>query len=79
VKFVDSCFMPLNFGYLDVEKFQEMNVLGQRAGQCLGGLMRFLSTTEIRGRKFKLAPDALHGSNAQRQAPNAKREARIAP
>jgi four helix bundle protein len=40
----------VDFGYLDAEKFQELNVLGQRAGQCLGGLMRYLNTTEIRGR-----------------------------
>ena len=43
----------VDFGYLDVEKFQELNALGQRAGQCLGGLMRYLNTTEVRGRKFK--------------------------
>ncbi len=42
----------VDFGYLDVEKFQELNALGQR-GQCLGGLMRYLNTTEVRGRKFK--------------------------
>jgi hypothetical protein len=38
---------------LDIERFQELNALGQRAGECLGGLMRFLNTTEVRGRKFK--------------------------
>jgi four helix bundle protein len=43
----------VDFGYLDVERFQELNALGQRAGQCLGGLMRYLNTTEVRGRKFK--------------------------
>jgi four helix bundle protein len=45
----------VDFGYLDVEEFQELNVLGQRAGQCLGGLMRYLNTTELSGRKFKFA------------------------
>jgi len=43
----------VDFAYLDVEKFQDLNALGQRAGQCLGGLMRYLNTTEVRGRKFK--------------------------
>src|ERR1700758_849268 len=43
----------VDFGYLDVERFQELNALGQRAGQCLGGLTRYLNTTEVRGRKFK--------------------------
>jgi four helix bundle protein len=65
----------VDFGYLDVEKFREMNGLAERAGQCLGGLMRFLNTTEIRGRKFKLAPDSVHAPNAKRQTPNAKRYA----
>ncbi|HEX3445016.1 MAG TPA: four helix bundle protein [Chthoniobacterales bacterium] len=45
----------VDFGYLDVEKFQELNALGQRAGQCLGGLMRYLNSTEVRGRKLKFA------------------------
>ena len=45
----------VDFGYLDVEKFRELNALGQRAGQYLGGLMRYLNTTEVRGRKFKFA------------------------
>jgi four helix bundle protein len=43
----------VDFRYLDIERFEELNALGQRAGQCLGGLMRFLNTTEARGRKFK--------------------------
>ena len=45
----------VDFRYLNVEKFEELNALGQRAGQCLGGLMRHLNSTEIRGRKFKFA------------------------
>jgi four helix bundle protein len=43
----------VDFGYLEIEKFEKLNVIGQRAGQCLGGLMRYLNTTEVRGRKFK--------------------------
>jgi four helix bundle protein len=45
----------VDFAYLEVEKLEELNVLGQRAGQCLGGLMRDLNTTERCGRKFKFA------------------------
>jgi four helix bundle protein len=51
----------VDFGYLDADKFEEMNVLGQRAGQCLGGLMRYLNTTDVRGRKFKF------GANSKEQ------------
>jgi four helix bundle protein len=47
----------VDFGYLEDEKFQELNCLGLRAGQCLGGLMRYLNTTEARGRKFKFQLD----------------------
>lgn len=43
----------VDFGYLEVEKFEEINSLGLRASQCLGGLMRHLNTTQMRGRKFK--------------------------
>jgi four helix bundle protein len=71
----------VDFGYLATEKFQEMNLLGEHAAQCLGGLMRFLNTTEMRGRKFKLTPDSIHSPNPQHQAarstrrtPNAKRQ-----
>jgi four helix bundle protein len=44
----------VDFGYLEPEKFQQINALGLRASQCLGGLMRHLNTTPLRGRKFKL-------------------------
>jgi four helix bundle protein len=43
----------VDFGYLEIEKFEKLNLIGQRAGQCLGGLMPYLNTTEVRGRKFK--------------------------
>jgi four helix bundle protein len=62
----------VDFGYLDVEKFQELNALGQRAGQCLGGLMRYLNTTEVRGRKFKSRTPSGHDLyNAERKTVNA--------
>ena len=47
----------VDFGYLQVEQFEPINSLGQRASQCLGGLMRHLNTSEIRGRKFKFRDD----------------------
>jgi four helix bundle protein len=59
----------VDFGYLDIEKFQKMNVLGQRATQCLGGLMRFLNTTEMRGRKFKLGGDLVPVPNTNSSDP----------
>jgi hypothetical protein len=43
----------VDFGYLEVEKFEQINSLGLRASQCLGGLMRHLNTSQMRGRKFK--------------------------
>jgi hypothetical protein len=47
----------VDFGYLQVEQFEPINSLGQRASQCLGGLMRHLNTSEIRCRKFKFRDD----------------------
>ena len=47
----------VDFGYLQIEQFEPINSLGQRASQCLGGLMRHLNTSERRGRKFKFRND----------------------
>jgi four helix bundle protein len=47
----------VDFGHLRIEQFEPINLLGQRASQCLGGLMRHLNTSEIRGRKFKFQDD----------------------
>ena len=43
----------VDFGYLQIEQFEQINSLGLRASQCLGGLMRHLNTSDMRGRKFK--------------------------
>ena len=47
----------VGFGYLQIEQFEPVNALGVRASQCLGGLMRHLNTSEMRGRKFKFHSD----------------------
>ena len=47
----------VDFGYLQIEQFEPINSLGIRASQCLGGLMRHLNTSEMRGRKFKFHDD----------------------
>ena len=48
----------VDFGYLSVEKFEELNVLGTTAASCLGGLMRYLNSVNVRGRKFKARDSA---------------------
>ena len=48
----------LDFGYLSVEKFDELNVLGSTAASCVGGLMRYLNSVNVRGRKFKARDSA---------------------
>jgi four helix bundle protein len=48
----------VDFGYLSVEKFEELNVLGTTAASCLGGLMRYLNSVNVRGRKFKTRDSA---------------------
>jgi four helix bundle protein len=40
-------------GYLDRERFDQLNELGKDAARCLGGLMRHLNNSKFRGRKFK--------------------------
>ena len=47
----------VDFGYLQIEQFEPINSAGLRASQCLGGLMRHLNTSEMRGRKFKFHDD----------------------
>jgi four helix bundle protein len=47
----------VDFGYLQIEQFEPINSLGLRASQCLGGLMRHLNTSDMRGRKFKFHDD----------------------
>jgi four helix bundle protein len=48
----------VDFGYLSVETFEELNVLGTTAASCLGGLMRYLNSVNVRGRKFKARDSA---------------------
>jgi four helix bundle protein len=43
----------VDFGYLQIDQLEPMNSLGVRSSRCLGGLMRHLNTSEMRGRKFK--------------------------
>jgi 23S rRNA-intervening sequence protein len=43
----------LDLGYLEREKFEQLNELGLEAARYLGGLMRHLNQSEFRGRKFK--------------------------
>jgi four helix bundle protein len=43
----------LDFGYLKPETFSGLDELGRKAGECLGGLIRYLNKTSYRGRKFR--------------------------
>ena len=54
----------LDLGYLEREKFEQLNELGQEAARYLGGLMRHLNQSEFRGRKFKKT------RNSEPQTPN---------
>jgi four helix bundle protein len=47
----------VDLGYLKIEQFEPIDSRGVRATQCLGGLMRHLNTSEMRGRKFKFHSD----------------------
>jgi four helix bundle protein len=43
----------LDFGYLKPELFSDLDQLGKTATKCLGGLIRHLNGSNLRGRKFK--------------------------
>jgi four helix bundle protein len=63
----------LDFGYLEREKFEQLNALGRQAARYLGGLMRYLNNSKYRGRKFKSEDtSALRTPNRERRTPNAE-------
>ena len=43
----------LDLGYLEREKSEQLNELSKEAARYLGGLMRHLNQSPLRGRKFK--------------------------
>jgi four helix bundle protein len=43
----------LDLGYLEHEKFEQLNALGKETARYLGGLMRHLNQSALRGRIFK--------------------------
>jgi four helix bundle protein len=43
----------LDFEYLGLETFSELDQLGRTATKCVGGLIRHLNNSSYRGRKFK--------------------------
>jgi hypothetical protein len=43
----------LDFGYLNSEAYSNLDQLGKTAAACLGGLIRHLNDSKLRGRKFR--------------------------
>jgi four helix bundle protein len=63
----------LDFGYLEREKFEQLNALGKQAARYLGGLMRYLNNSKYRGRKFKSEDtSALRTPHREPRTPNAE-------
>jgi len=46
-------FYSLDFDCLTLDEFEKLNDLGKQAAQCVGGLMRYLGRSELRGSKYK--------------------------
>ena len=46
-------YCALDFGRLTLAEFENLNELGKKAARCVGGLMRYLGRSELRGRKYK--------------------------
>jgi len=70
----------LDFGYLERERFDQLNALGKQAARYLGGLMRYLNNSKYRGRKFKSEDTSAPRTprrkpqtpNSELQTPNSK-------
>ena len=64
----------LDLGYLEREKFEQLNELSKEAARYLGGLMRHLNQSAFRGRKFKknspTVPPKPRTPNSEPQTPN---------
>ena len=58
----------LDFGYLTLETFSDVDQLGKTAATCLGGLIRYLNESNIRGRKFK-SRDSIHVAPKSQKPP----------
>jgi four helix bundle protein len=46
-------YVALDLGYIDDEQFRVLTGLAQENARLIGGLVRYLRTTEIKGSKFK--------------------------
>ena len=62
----------VDLGYLEREKFEQLNALGKEAGRYLGGLMRHLNQSALRGRKFKKNINQRGTSERLPKTPNSK-------
>jgi four helix bundle protein len=66
----------LDSGYLKPETFSDLDRLGKAAAACLGGLIRHLNDSRLRGRKFKRRENASHEPKQMSAppTPNAQRQ-----
>jgi len=46
-------YVALDQGYISDREFQLLTNLARETANLIGGLMRYLRTTEVKGRKFK--------------------------
>ena len=53
----------LDFGYLKPESFSELDDLAQTATACLGGLICYLNSSSLRGKKFRSREDSFNEPN----------------
>lgn len=48
-------YVALDLGYIDDEQFRALTGLAHESARLVGGLSRYLRTTEIKGHKFRTA------------------------
>ena len=46
-------YVALDVGYLDEEDFRELYQLADEAGRLIGGFMRYIEKSSLKGVKFK--------------------------
>ena len=49
-------YVELDHGYLSQPQFDELHLLAQQTGNLLGGFIRYLQNSDLRGHKFTAQP-----------------------
>ena len=54
---ISHVFVAFDQGYIDRKEFEQLNDLGERTVNLIGGLMKYLQQSNIKGAKYKREND----------------------